>query len=636
MEEAREFGWLAAARACIFMIASKMGRKEFTLTLFGFPFRVRGNPRKLGIDGLIYARREGLEPALKPYFRLERPGSVFLDIGANYGYWSRHVLIDAQRRGIPDVSVIAFEPLPANYDLLVENMRQVPGSDKSVCCEPLAVGEATGTCFMSLSNEDPGSSFASDSGSIQCSVTTIDDFVEEHNIRKVGLIKIDVEGFELRVLRGARNTILRDRPAILCEIIPSHLSRAGASADEVMREMTRLGYSFQPISDADYVFSPQDGEVRNASSRAGSLAIVSLHFSPPQISHMLTFGKMFREASFDVQYVLDEPYLTFADFSAVAPVSSAAQYRRDPGSFGFDTALFYNASLRNAFVAKRMRKRGIEVLYVFHEPVPIKYRLAEGWKELAKLAVAKITSLAMLRQSSAVVVGSGYARRLYERYYAKYNPNVFTIPLILDDEAGPEAGAQGFAGRRFFSFLGMAVKAHDFAGFVEFLKYAIRAGSTIPFTIATRTDLSSFLAADGELARYEQQGKVRIQHGRTLSNDEMNSFFAESFCVWNIYTCSTQSGALARAFMTGTPVLASTAGSFLEFVRPGLNGEIVEGVHRYDAILKAAETIRDNLSVYVEGARQTFLETFYYKANRKTLAEILAKTGKDQLQCASL
>lgn len=256
-EELREGGGLSVTRAALFMLESAAGKKKFAFHLFRFPFHVRGNRRKLGVDGLIFARREQFERTLKPCFRLERPGSVFLDIGANYGYWSRYVLIDSRMRKLSDVSVVCFEPLPANYELLVENMKYIPASNSCVRCEAMAVGDAAGTCFMNSSNEDPGSSFASYSGgSIECAVTTVDGYVREHKLRNIALMKVDVEGFELRVLRGAGNTIRRDRPLIICEVIDSHLARTGASKEELMQEMLELGYSSERVSDADYVFRP--------------------------------------------------------------------------------------------------------------------------------------------------------------------------------------------------------------------------------------------------------------------------------------------------------------------------------------------------------------------------------------------
>ena len=372
----------------------------------------------------------------------------------------------------------------------------------------------------------------------------------------------------------------------------------------------------------------------HAASPAGRAAVVSLHFSPAHASHILAYGKLLRSLGFAVCFVLDELYLNFADFSAIGPVVSAAQYRSHPDAMPIETAIFYNAAVANAWTARRMRAHGIDVLYVFHEPVPVAMRLGEGWKEILKLIAAKFCSIAMLRQSSAVLVACGYARGLYDRHFSKYNPSVYTFPLLFEDECSENRSVAAGSDRSYFSFLGYAVKAHDFDGFVNFAKYAIRAGSCIQFAIATRSDLSEYLAGDEELARYGKEGCVLIQHGKALSNEEMNSFCARSFCVWNVYKCSTQSGALVRAFMAGTPVVAVRTGSFPEFIEPGVNGEFVEAADKFNELLRAAEKIRANIDAYAEGSRRSFLDTFDYRANRKRFARILAATRKETPACA--
>lgn len=363
-------------------------------------------------------------------------------------------------------------------------------------------------------------------------------------------------------------------------------------------------------------------------------AIVSLRFSPAHCSHMLAYGRLLRSLGYAVSFVLDEAYLNFIDFSSIGPAVSAAQYRAHPDSTPFKTAIFYNAAMGNAWTARRMRARGADVLYVFHEPVPVAMRLSEGWREILKLIAAKFSSIAMLHQSSSVLVACGYARTLYNRYFSRYNPGVYTFPLLFEDE-WPEDRSPSAAGERpYFSFLGLAVKAHDFDNFCAFAKYAIRAGRTIRFAIATRTDLSEYLAADAELAQYGKDGRILIQHGKNLSNEEMNLFCARSFCVWNVYKCSTQSGALVRAFMAGTPVVATRTGSFPEFIEPGVNGEFVDAADKFEDLLAAAEKIGANLDAYVEGSRQSFLDIFDYRANRKRFARILDATRKETLACA--
>jgi glycosyltransferase involved in cell wall biosynthesis len=368
---------------------------------------------------------------------------------------------------------------------------------------------------------------------------------------------------------------------------------------------------------------------------ARSAVVVSLHYSPAHVSHMVAYGRLLREMGFKASFVLDEKYLSFPDFSAIAPVTSAREYAANPNSQTFDIAVYCNSAINNSASAQDMRARGVEVLYLFHEPAPLSLHWSEGWKEIFKLVVAKYCSIAMLRQSTAVLVPSNCARHLYDGYFARYNQNVFTLPLLFDDECGPGGAAYGKTERPYFSFLGYAIKAHDFDSFVAFVKFSIRAGSSIRFAIATRTDLSDYLAHDAELSRYAAEGWIHIQHGRALSNEEMNQYSRDSFCVWNLYKCSTQSGVLARSFMAGAPVIALKMGSFPEYIVPGVNGEFVTAASDAKAILQAAEKIRQNLSDYVLGSRKTFAETFYYRVHKKDMTEILKGFPKEVLQCAS-
>ncbi len=268
VKEFRERGWRSGLRACFFIAASRAGRKDFHFQLYGYPFRVRGNRRKLGIDGLIYAQRNDYECSLKPYFGMEGAGSTFLDIGANYGYWSRFVLTNSQARGIENVRVVSFEPLPQNYELLVENMIEIPDSSRSVRCEQLAIGNGRGECFLKLGNSDPGSTFIADSGEVKCRMVTLDEYGVQHELPRVDLMKIDVEGFELQVIRGAKNTILRYRPTIICEVIPMLLARAGTCPEELFRELACLGYSCQQISPTDYLFKPMADSIQRTPSRS--------------------------------------------------------------------------------------------------------------------------------------------------------------------------------------------------------------------------------------------------------------------------------------------------------------------------------------------------------------------------------
>ena len=67
----------------------------------------------------------------------------------------------------------------------------------------------------------------------QC--TTLDAFVAERHIERLALVKIDVEGWELSVLRGARHVLNVLRPVVVFEYDPAYVSRSGGAADDVTR-----------------------------------------------------------------------------------------------------------------------------------------------------------------------------------------------------------------------------------------------------------------------------------------------------------------------------------------------------------------------------------------------------------------
>jgi glycosyltransferase involved in cell wall biosynthesis len=203
---------------------------------------------------------------------------------------------------------------------------------------------------------------------------------------------------------------------------------------------------------------------------------------------------------------------------------------------------------------------------------------------------------------------------------------------LFDDEIDPAHLEQARTKKRFFGFIGGASRGHGIDEYVAFAKYAIRSGSSIPFVIATRRDMSQLLFKDEELSTMAREKKILIRHGKVLSNDEINQWYLDCFGVWNVYRRSTQSGVLPRAYMAGTPVLARRIGSFPEYVQEGVTGEFVDTGYDPAAILAAVERMRQRFPAYFDGCRRMFLETFHYPANSKRLAAILDVTPSETHQ----
>lgn len=171
---------------------------------------------------------------------------TIIDVGANVGLVS---LLLARR--FPTCDIHAFEPNPTTYDALVANIA-LNHADR-VTCHRLAVSDAVGTVRFDNDPVKRGTaSIALRDGAHTAEVpaTTLDGFVAEHGITRIGLLKIDVEGFETLVLAGARRVLADIRPAaIYFEVCPVLTERSGFSADGPARTIQAAGYDLFRLTD---------------------------------------------------------------------------------------------------------------------------------------------------------------------------------------------------------------------------------------------------------------------------------------------------------------------------------------------------------------------------------------------------
>lgn len=343
--------------------------------------------------------------------------------------------------------------------------------------------------------------------------------------------------------------------------------------------------------------------------------VTSLKFSPGHLSHIIAYAKLLREIGYDVFLWLHKEYKRIIkDKDVEFPI---IWY---PEEFieNTDIILFINVSTTNHKVAQVLKRKGSKIIYLYHEPwESFRQYLKEGLKQALKATAAHFFSSRVLKHSDIVIVPSNYALNLYKNKDIKYNENVVMIPLLFDDELYEEVD---ITKKQYFSYIGHAVKGHAFDIYIKLIKYIYKLikyiykqGVDVKFQIATRTDLSKLLKKDKILREMVEKKVLKVSHGKPLSNSEINQAYKESFCVWNVYRRSTQSGVLPKAYMFGTPVIAIPIGSFPEFVEPGKTGEIVCLPLSFDRILDQIIKIKEDLENYSQGARKFFLNTFYYK-----------------------
>ncbi len=88
--------------------------------------------------------------------------------------------------------------------------------------------------------------------------TTLDSYVERENLQKVDFIKLDVDGYECQVLRGALKTLERFRPVILSELAPYHLAEAGESVEELVSILESSNYVLLNLAGKRFLSSDSD------------------------------------------------------------------------------------------------------------------------------------------------------------------------------------------------------------------------------------------------------------------------------------------------------------------------------------------------------------------------------------------
>lgn len=176
--------------------------------------------------------------------RLIRPGMTVVDVGANIGIYTRFFSGLAAASG----RVHAFEPAPSNYKRLQENAEHFA----NVSLNQAAVGDRSGTIRLFVSDELNVDHRTFDSGDgrsgIDVPVVSLDEYFTAG--QRVDLIKIDVQGYELSVLQGAKRVLAENHDIkVLMEFWPYGLAKAAVAPARVIELINSLGFEIRTTSD---------------------------------------------------------------------------------------------------------------------------------------------------------------------------------------------------------------------------------------------------------------------------------------------------------------------------------------------------------------------------------------------------
>lgn len=174
--------------------------------------------------------------------KIIKPGDVFLDIGANIGYFSLLIANSA-----PTVKVISFEPVRDIFQQLKENIAL--NNTKNVTVFNAAVGETkeekeifvSGADNLGMSSFQQPENFSGKKELVQ--VITLDDWFHRAGLAKIDIIKLDVEGSELNALKGMKQVLESFKPIVIVEINPETLSMFGLTSSDIFNYLT--GFNFE-------------------------------------------------------------------------------------------------------------------------------------------------------------------------------------------------------------------------------------------------------------------------------------------------------------------------------------------------------------------------------------------------------
>lgn len=175
-----------------------------------------------------------------------KPDSVFVDVGANWGYFTLLAANLISDNGV----VLSLEPDPRLFQILDSNIArnkfrhitalQVAAADKPGTLKLAGYEESEGNFGVSriIADDEKHSSF------YQVTIDALDNMLEKQNITKVDLMKMDIEGAEVFAIAGLKKHLKENRvKRLLLELHPAQLLKHGSSAAEIIETLQSYGYT---------------------------------------------------------------------------------------------------------------------------------------------------------------------------------------------------------------------------------------------------------------------------------------------------------------------------------------------------------------------------------------------------------
>ncbi len=175
---------------------------------------------------------------------MPRNPEFIIDIGANYGPHSIFL-----SKLYPNSKILAFEPSSRTFNIFNKLVKNFDLKNIYPIKKGLGIKEETREIYMPMQYTilayvlDKNAKGKDNGSTEKIDITTLDKFVKRNKISKIDFIQCDVEGFELNVFKGAKDTLKKHKPVVFVEIEERHTKKYNIKPNDVMKLFKKLGYN---------------------------------------------------------------------------------------------------------------------------------------------------------------------------------------------------------------------------------------------------------------------------------------------------------------------------------------------------------------------------------------------------------
>ena len=194
----------------------------------------------------LFMKGEFDREVFTPLRAVLKPGGIFLDVGANAGFYS---MLALDLIG-PTGAVHAFEIDPRALRCLKKTISReaIP----NFFLQEVAVSNKNEFAHLDMIADCGRTRIQSDGRGRRVPTTTLDSWRAKNPSGKIQAIKMDIEGGELRALQGATKLLREERPLLVCELLEAQAQRSGYKTNEVTQLLESLGYRIRPLEGVWY------------------------------------------------------------------------------------------------------------------------------------------------------------------------------------------------------------------------------------------------------------------------------------------------------------------------------------------------------------------------------------------------